>query len=186
MCYNLYLQRVTKRRDSLAGIDQQEWEQESTERTHTRARHVSPPTQADKATHRKARLVAACVCQPTTVSLCNTSGTVSVSVFRMATMLWALLPVISQFSLTETQKIVLNIHNFSMCTGTTACGAPAAVFILSKLCNQGFPGPFLSHPLIRGSALFWTLLQDLIRGCAGFSILLISVSYTHLTLPTKA
>ena len=32
------------------------------------------------------------------------------------------LPVISSFSLTETQKIVLNIHNFSVCTGTTgAC-----------------------------------------------------------------
>ena len=23
---------------------------------------------------------------------------------------------------------------------------------------QGFPGPFLSHPLIRGSACFWALL----------------------------
>ena len=33
-----------------------------------------------------------------------------------------MLLVIATFSLSETQKIVLNIRNFSICTGTTAVG----------------------------------------------------------------
>ena len=34
-----------------------------------------------------------------------------------------MLPVICEFSPSVTQKIVLNIRNFSMCTGTTGDGA---------------------------------------------------------------
>ena len=45
-----------------------------------------------------------------------------------------MLPAISQFSLIETQKKLLNVRDFSICTGTTGAGV-AHTKLLAKLCS---------------------------------------------------
>ena len=59
---------------------------------------------------------------------------------------WPVLPVISQFSLRKTQKIVLNIRKFSMYAGTTGAGAgcrPLEAVVLGAMPPVTAVGPLI-------------------------------------------